>query len=453
MDTIVAVATPPGRSAIGIVRLSGPESLPIVRSLVSDEGYNPQPAKVVLKSIQTPANGLTIDQALISYFETPNSYTGEDVIEISCHGSPVILRQLVDATLSLGARLASPGEFTLRALSNGKINLSQAEAIRDLIEAQTDAAAQQAIRQLSGELSNRLQPIKDELLNLIVQLESAVEFVEDDLPALQRQSISSRLGDIVSQVQKLADTFRTGHLLRDGLSVAIVGRPNVGKSTVFNSLLRFERAIVTSLAGTTRDTLSEKLSISGIPVVLTDTAGLRADTDDVVESLGLERTRQAMADADLLLVVMDGSTEITNEDREILESDRGIPKVITFNKSDLDSFNVDRLGPENGGTRVISVSAKTGSGIEDLRSAIVAPFQGRQTNTDGLLITDARHFDLLCRAGNEMASSADLLETGATEELVLAGLHNALRFLGSITGETTAEDVLSQIFATFCIGK
>src|SRR4030095_1078931 len=219
------------------------------------------------------------------------------------------------------AHLASPGEFTLRALSNGKINLSQAEAIRDLIEAQTDAAAQQAIRQLSGELSARLHPIKDELLNLIVQLESAVEFVEDDLPALQRQSISSRLESIVLEVQKLADTFRTGHLLRDGLSVAIVGRPNVGKSTVFNGLLKFERAIVTSLAGTTRDTLSEKLSISGIPVVLTDTAGLRVDTEDVVESLGLERTSQAMADADLLLVVMDGSTEITNEDREILESD------------------------------------------------------------------------------------------------------------------------------------
>jgi tRNA modification GTPase len=210
---------------------------------------------------------------------------------------------------------------------------------------------------------------------------------------------------------------------------------------------------VTSLAGTTRDTLSEKLSISGIPIVLTDTAGLRVYTDDVVESLGLERTRQAMADADLLLVVMDGSTELTNEDREILESDGGIPKVVTFNKSDLDSFKVDRLGPENGQTRVISVSAKTGSGIEDLRKAIIAPFQGSQTNTAGLLITDARHFDLLCRAGNEIASSADLLETGATEELVLAGLHNALRFLGSITGETTAEDVLSQIFATFCIGK
>ncbi len=452
MDTIVAVATPPGRSAIGIVRLSGPESLSIVRSLISD-AYDPQPAKVILKSIHTPANGPTIDQALLSYFETPNSYTGEDVVEISCHGSPVILRQLVDATLSLGARLASPGEFTLRALSNGKINLSQAEAIRDLIEAQTDAAAQQAIRQLKGELSRRLQPIKDELLNLIVQLESAVEFVEDDLPALQRQSISSRLQLIVCEVQKLADTFRTGHLLRDGLSVAIVGRPNVGKSTVFNSLLKFERAIVTSLAGTTRDTLSEKVSISGIPVVLTDTAGLRADTGDVVESLGLERTRQVMADADLLLVVMDGSIELIDEDREILESDGGIPKVVAFNKSDLDSFDGDRLGPESRELRVISVSGKTGSGLEDLRRAIIAPFQSGQTNIDGLLITDARHFDLLCRTGSELASSANLLETGASEELVLSGLHNSLRLLGSITGETTAEDVLSQIFATFCIGK
>src|SRR3984893_2128037 len=318
MDTIVALATPPGRSALGVLRMSGPDSLAIARSLIGDSEFQPKPANVILKSIRKLSTGESIDHALLTYFKKPNSFTGEDLVEISCHGSPIILRQVIDAVLKLGGRLAGPGEFTLRALSNGKMNLSQAEAIRDLINAQTDAAARQAVRQLSGELSQRLQPIKEALLGLIILLESAIEFVEDDLPPIQRHQIAEKLRQLISEVARLASTFSSGHLLRDGLRVTIVGPPNAGKSTVFNRLLMFDRAIVTDIAGTTRDTLSETVNINGVPVILTDTAGIR-ESANRVESIGLERTRQAMADSDLLLLVLDGSHNLTVEDIELLQ--------------------------------------------------------------------------------------------------------------------------------------
>ena len=452
MDTIVALATPPGRSALGVIRLSGPGSLAIARSLIVDREFRPKHASVSLRNIRNLLTGESIDQALLTYFETPHSFTGEDVVEISCHGSPVILREVIDSVLKLGARLAGPGEFTLRALSNGKINLSQAEAVRDLVNAQTDAAARQAVRQLSGELSKRLEPIKEGLLRLIVLLESAIEFVEDDLPLIQRRQIDERLDQLISEVARLASTFGSGHLLRDGLKVAIVGPPNAGKSTVFNRLLMYDRAIVTDIAGTTRDTLSETVNIDGVPVVLIDTAGIR-ESVNVVESIGLERTKQAMADADLLLVVLDGSLRITAEDIELLQLTSERLRLIALNKSDLPTFRNEFGESTNGSSRVIEISAKQELGLRDLRAAIINPFHSFDTNEVGLLITDARHYDLLCRTRDELESSRGLMSEGSGEELVLIGLHNGLRLLGAITGETTAEDVLSQIFATFCIGK
>ncbi|HXM34982.1 MAG TPA: tRNA uridine-5-carboxymethylaminomethyl(34) synthesis GTPase MnmE [Pyrinomonadaceae bacterium] len=452
MDTIVALATPPGRSALGVVRMSGPDSLAIARSLIGDSEFQPKPANVTLRTIRSLATLESIDHALLTYFETPNSFTGEDLVEISCHGSPIILRQVIDSVLSLGGRLAGPGEFSLRALANGKLNLSQAEAIRDLINAQTDAAARQAVRQLRGELSNRLKPVKKALLGSIVLLESAIEFVEDDLPQIQKQEIAEKLGKLASEMAKLASTFSSGHLLRDGLRVAIVGPPNAGKSTIFNRLLRFDRAIVTDVAGTTRDTISETVNIDGVPVVLTDTAGIR-ESANVVESIGLERTKQAMAGADLLLVVLDGSANLTTDDIELLQLSSETLRIVALNKSDLPTFRNEFIESSNGSLRVVEVSAKEEVGLRDLRQAIIDPFRSFDTSEAGLLITDARHYDLLCRTRNELESSCNLLVHGASEELVLIGMHNGLRYLGAITGETTAEDVLSQIFATFCIGK
>lgn len=450
-DTIVALSTPPGRSGIGVIRLSGAHSLEITRALVQNEQFQPEPNHTRLQTIYDLESGDTLDRALITYFKAPHSFTGEDVVELSCHGSPVLLRRLVDLILSLNARLAGPGEFTLRALSHGRMNLSQAEAVRDLINAQTESAIKQAARQLRGELSNYLQPIKDSLLEIIVPLESSLEFVEDDLPDLAINRINSTLFQLLERIEKLAATFRSGKLLKDGLKVTLAGRPNVGKSSVFNNLLLSERAIVTDIPGTTRDSLSEMISLDGFPVLLIDTAGVRTTTDKI-EHLGVERTWRAIADADLTVVVIDGSEPLTHEDTEVLAEVSALPHLIALNKSDLESFNPSgRM--MNASVPVISVSAKTGAGLDALRAAILKPFADNDAQVDGLLLTDARHYDLLRRTQQSLETSAYLLKQQASEELVLTGLYDALRFLGQITGETTAEDVLSQIFATFCIGK
>lgn len=451
MDTIVAVATPPGRSAIAVIRLSGPRSVEILRSLINDALFTPKPNRVTLKKIVTGESGEVLDSALVSYFAAPNSFTGEDMVEISCHGSPVILRQLLDLTLRFNARLAGPGEFTLRACQNGKINLSEAEAIRDLIEARTRAAAAQATRQLGGELSTALLPCKQQLITIIVTLESALEFVEDDLPQVQLDDLRDRLGEVRDRVKQLADTYATGHLLRDGIKVAIVGRPNVGKSSLFNRLLQFDRAIVTDVPGTTRDSLTESISLHGIPVSLTDTAGIR-EAGDKIEAIGVERTHRAIADADLLLVVIDGSTHLQPEDRGVLAQALESTHIVVVNKCDLPQAS----GSDNeisSRAKVVHLSALNGEGLNDLTTAILEPFGRVDSEGAGLLITDSRHYDLLQRAQHSVEEAVGLLNQKAGEEIVLVGLHNALKFLGEITGETTTEDILTEIFSTFCIGK
>jgi len=354
-------------------------------------------------------------------------------------------------TLSLGARLAEAGEFTLRACKNGKMNLSQAEAIRDLINAQTDAAAVQAARQLKGELSVALQPAKEKLIQIIVTLESALEFVEDDLPRIQAEEIATNLAEVVSLVESLARTFATGRALREGLKVTIVGRPNVGKSSLFNRLVGLNRAIVTEIAGTTRDSISEYINLGGIPISLTDTAGIRV-ADNKIEEIGVERTHQAMADSDLLVVVVDGATNLGVEDLAIVRQAMRRKHVIALNKCDL--LTEPGLAAQLGHlSNVVQVSAWTGEGLEQLSAAILEPFGSVDSETVGLLITDSRHHDLLRRAQSSLESSVELFGMGASEELVLVGLHSAVQFLGEITGETTTDDILAEIFSTFCIGK
>lgn len=454
--TIVALSTPPGRGGIGIVRLSGPDALVITSSLLADPAFSPEPNHTTLKDIVDPADGTVIDTGLLTYFRAPRSFTGEDVVEFSCHGSPVVLRHLVTAALALDARLAGPGEFTLRALANGRLNLSQAEAIRDLIDAQTDAGARQAARQMRGELSAFLQPFKDRLLSIIVLLESALEFVEDDLPVLAVERIHTDLNALQSEIIVLAGTYRSGRLVRDGIKVALAGRPNVGKSSLFNRLLASDRAIVTDIPGTTRDSLSEFIDLDGIPVHLTDTAGLR-ESGDVVEQLGVERTRRAMTDAELVIVVLDGSEPLTPDDDAILADaeNAATPFIIARNKSDLrgEPHVCSSAFRRSGASAVAEVSALTGTGLDELKRAIVDAVGLDHTESSGLLITATRHHDLLLRTAAALKDSRDLLDQRASEELVLVGLHNALRFLGEITGETTPDQILGQIFATFCIGK
>ncbi len=458
---IAALATPTGRSGIGVVRLSGEGIVAIARALTGREEYSPRHSHLV--SLIDPITSEVIDEAILTYFKAPHSFTGEDVVEISCHGSPVLLRQVIDICLAQGARMAEPGEFSLRALANGRMNLSEAEAIRDLIDSQTVASARQAVRQMRGEFSHQLQPIKDELLDVIVILESALEFVEDDLPETQSESIRLRLGDLAKEIDKIAATFKAGKLIRDGLRVALVGRPNVGKSSLFNALLGSDRAIVTEIAGTTRDQIHERFTIGDIPISLIDTAGLR-ETTDTVESIGVERSRRTMADADVVLVLLDAADDLTSEDQEIIDSVRAVAHLIVLNKSDKPAaISVAELTAtfvrqasnlwEAHGTKIVATSAKTGSGLDELQRAIVEPFTSQDASSNGFLVTDARHYDLLVRSADEVRHSLELLEQRQSEEIVLIGLHNALRYLGEITGETTTEDMLTRIFSTFCIGK
>lgn len=453
-DSIVALSTPPGRSGIGVIRISGAASMEILRKLTGDDSFDPQPNLLTLRTLLDPASGETLDQALVCFFQAPHSFTGEDVVEFHCHGSPVLLRMIIDIALSLDARLADPGEFSLRAVTNGRMQLTEAEAIRDLIDAQTDAAARQATRQLKGEISHRLQPVKDDLLKIIVRLESSLEFVEDDLPQIEQEEIQRLLRELIADLRSLAETFARGRLLHDGLKVAFVGRPNVGKSSLFNMLLGHGRAIVTAVPGTTRDTIAEAIGIDGVPISLIDTAGIR-HTADEIELIGVDRTRRAAADADLLIVVIDGSEPLTEEDQVVLRDVADKPHILAINKSDLSTYSAaaDLEGDDHNRVTALSVSAVTEAGLDDLRAAILKPFANGSGANEGLLITNARHHDLLLRCVAAIESSEKLVSARASEELILVGLHNALRYLGEITGETTADEILGKIFATFCIGK
>jgi tRNA modification GTPase len=448
MTTIVALSTPRGRGALAVIRLSGSDAFAIARQMSGVDSLEPRYATLI--TLRRPQDGDELDQVLLTCFNAPHSLTGEDVVEISCHGSPAVVRSIIDTTLELGAVLAGPGQFTLRALSNGKINLAQAEAIRDLIAAQTEAAVKQASRQLHGELSNALGPFKEKLLEVIVLLESALEFVEEDIPALRVNEIDNDLAVVSAGVEKLARSYSAGRLLQEGVRVTITGRPNVGKSSLFNALIEHERAIVTDIPGTTRDTLTEAIDLEGIPVILTDTAGLR-ETTDGIETLGIERTRRAMSDSDLVLLVLDGSSEVGPADRELIDQTKNTRRLVVMNKSDLPGFNVPTSCLDE--EQPINVSARTGEGLATLRAAILASVNSNGVDEGGLLITNARHYDLLCSTQRELDAARAALRERQSEELVLVPLHNALRFLGQITGETTTEDILSEIFATFCIGK
>ena len=446
MSTIVALSTPRGRGALAVIRLSGPLAINITTQMCGLGDFEPRKAKLT----RLTREDQIIDEVILTCFLAPHSVTGEDVVEISCHGSPAVVRQIIDRALELGAVLAGPGEFTLRALSNGKINLAQAEGIRDLISAQTDAAVKQAARQMNGELSNALNPFKEKLVEAIVLLESALEFVEDDLPAPRLNEIEEMLVSVISCVEKLSASFSAGRLLQDGVRVTIAGRPNVGKSSLFNTLVAHERAIVTEIPGTTRDTLSEAIDLGGIPVVLTDTAGVR-ETLDGIETLGIERTHRALCDADLVLVVLDGTEEIGPADRDLLSRTSESRRLVVMNKSDLPSFK----GANSclGVPQTINVSARTGQGLDTLRAAMLDSLNSAGVEDQGLLITNVRHYDLLCRTKQELELALIAFRDRYSEELVLVPLHNSLKYLGQITGETTTEDILSEIFATFCIGK
>lgn len=445
-DTIVAISTPPGRGGLGVVRMSGERSRTVAESILR---FRKSPSWAPWRCAMAELldeEGRPIDQVVVTYFAAPHSYTAEDVVEISCHGSPVVLRHCVARACAAGARPAEPGEFTLRAFLNGRIDLPQAEAVRELIEATTLYQARVAAQQAGGSVSRRLAPIKERLLELISLLEAGIDFAEDDIDVASTEEITGRIDAILPDLRRLISSFRYGRLVHDGLSLAIVGRPNVGKSSLFNRLLEQDRAIVTDIPGTTRDLVSETAVVEGIPVKFIDTAGIRTGSE-AVESLGIERSYQAMASADLTLVVTDLSRPFTEEDAALIERARESGRtLIAGNKCDLPR---QAEVPE-----ALPVSALTGEGLDALRSRIIECVSGgAEFAQEEGFITSLRHEQLLRESAEALEKARQAAQAGIPHEMLLLDLYAALQPLDAITGATTADDILNRIFATFCIGK
>ena len=461
-DTIVAIATPPGRGGIGVVRIAGSSARQIAAPMLRLK-HELEPGRAIFGELvetsgndtgtalaTTPEPASRIDEVVVTYFQKPHSYTTDDVIEISAHGSPVVLRHIVELALARGARLAEPGEFTMRAFLNGRLDLTQAEAVRDLIDSQTLFQAKVAAQQLEGALSKRLKPIKQKLVELIALLEAGIDFAEDDISIAPDATILHRISEVRSPLEQLAASFAYGKLVHEGLTLAIVGRPNVGKSSLFNRLVERERAIVTAQPGTTRDLVSETVAIGGIPVQLLDTAGIRQALDEA-ESIGIRKSMEALADADLVLVVLDATEVVGNEDRELLRQVEGRAAIIVANKCDVRSsqFSI----PDFGLARV-DTSALTGDGIPELRAAILQHAGGENApQIETGFLTNIRHQKLVCDSVAALAAADGAIAAHVPHEMLLLDLYSALRVLDEITGATTADDILNLIFGTFCIGK
>jgi tRNA modification GTPase len=455
-DTVVAIATAPGRGGIGVVRISGPRAREIAYPMLRLK-HDLEPGRAVFGELIEPVpidantgnrkpeagSPTRIDEVVVTYFAGPRSYTTDDIIEIAAHGSPVVLRHIVELCVAAGARLAEPGEFTMRAFLNGRIDLTQAEAVRDLIDSQTLYQAKIAAQQLEGALSRRLQPVKQKLIELIAVLEAGIDFAEDDVSVLPDATILERIAAVLEPLQQLAASFAYGKIVHQGLTLAIVGRPNVGKSSLFNRLVERERAIVTATPGTTRDLVSETVALGGIPIQLVDTAGIRQALDEA-ESIGIRKSMEALADADLVLVVLDASRP--DEDTELLRHAEGRPAIVVGNKCDLGI--AVRYPP------LLYASALTGEGITELRAEILRHIGGETgAQAETGFLTNVRHQSLVQESIAALNAASIAVDAEVPHEMLLLDLYSALQPLDAITGATTTDDILNLIFSKFCIGK
>jgi tRNA modification GTPase len=520
-DTIVAIATPPGRGGIGVVRLSGPAARSIAEPMLRLK-HPLEPGRAIFAELvdfrvgtgvwpersaaaqcgpgiltgetlppttnragasagssaamrncefalpalpEKPApHTQGIDEVIVTYFSRPHSYTTDDIVEISAHGSPVVLHHIVELALSQGARLAEPGEFTMRAFLNGRFDLTQAEAVRDLVDSQTLFQAKVAAQQLQGAVSKRLKPIKQHLVELIALLEAGIDFAEDDVSITSDATILSHIAEVRAPLDQLAASFHYGKVVHQGLTLAIVGRPNVGKSSLFNRLVERERAIVTAQPGTTRDLVSETVALGGIPVQLVDTAGIRRALDEA-ESMGIQKSMEALAEADLVLVVLDASQPVSVEDRGLLAQVQSRAAIVVQNKSDLAPTSGESSGRDGrlpGPSRAkpgslpvpsIPTSALTGEGIPALRTQILQHITGSAAPTESTFLTNVRQHKLVTDSLTALDAATKAVVNRVPHEMLLLDLYNALRPLDEITGATTTDDILNLIFGTFCIGK
>lgn len=457
-DTIAAISTPPGEGAISIVRLSGEEAIAIADRIF--QAGNKTLAQVPSHTIHyghivDPEESRLMDEVMLSVMKKPRTFTREDVVEINCHGGIVVVNQLLQLVLRQGARLAEPGEFTKRAFLNGRVDLSQAEAVMDLIRAKTDKAMNLAVNQLDGNLSHLIRTLRQEILETLAQVEVNIDYPEyDDVEELTTRLLLEKATMVKGQIQALLTTAQQGKILREGLSTTIIGRPNVGKSSLLNHLLREEKAIVTDIAGTTRDVIEEYVNVRGVPLKLIDTAGIR-ETEDVVEKIGVERSRKALAEAELILLVLNQSEGLTQEDKQLLELTAGSRRIILLNKTDLEpKLAPAELAQYAADEPIFSVSVLTSEGLDQLEQAIADLFfGGKTTDKDASYLSNTRHIALLENAVQSLSEVIQGIEAGMPVDLVQIDMTRCWDYLGEVVGDSVQDELITQLFSQFCLGK
>ncbi len=454
-DCIAAIATPLGEGGVGVIRLSGSTAWDVADKLFcpTSGAKEFKPFQIYHGEFVDPNTGQCLDEVLLAFFKAPKSYTGEDVVEIHCHGGVLNVSTLLQQTLDHGARLAQPGEFTRRAFINGKLDLFQAEAVADVVQASSEAALKSAVAQIQGKLSSRLNSMYDELLVLLAQLEAAIDFPEEGLVLHKKEENLDRVRKVQNEMDRLIDSYRQGKIYREGAKVALAGKPNVGKSSLLNALLQEDRAIVTPHAGTTRDTLEERVKIRDLHVNIVDSAGIR-HKPEAIEAMGVARTRVALEQADLALVVLDGSQPLDANDELLFQEVGDKPRLVVLNKSDLpQKIDADRLERDFPGNLKLKISATTLEGMASLIDAIHEKVLGEIRVAEPIAITRERHREALVQAREALDRAADSLQNELSEELTAVDVNQALENLGQLLGKTFTEDLLDEIFNDFCIGK
>ncbi len=457
-DTIAAIATAPGEAGIGIVRISGEKSLDIIdkifRSKENKKLSQYKPRRITYGYIIDPDKEEKIDEVLVSYMKAPNTYTKEDIVEINCHGGMISVKKILGLVLNFGARIADPGEFTKRAFLNGRIDLAQAEAIMDLISAKTEKGFDVALNQLEGFLSKEVSKTREKLLGMLAHIQVSIDFSEEDIDEITLDNLLENSKEVEKSIRKLLDTSHTGKIIREGLSTVIVGKPNVGKSSLLNALIRESRAIVTDVPGTTRDMIEEHFSVKGIPLRLIDTAGIR-ETEDIVEKIGVERSKELFNLADLIIVMLDASSNLTKEDLEIIDLIGSRRALIIINKTDLPQrLDVDEVRDIIGDKDIIEISILENIGIEKIEEALIdMVYQGEVKAKDSLLVTNMRHKNALERALKSIEDAIKAIKEQLPLDFIEVDIRDTWEALGEITGDAVGEDLLDHIFENFCIGK
>ncbi len=454
-DTIGAISTSIGEGGISIIRVSGDKSVELVdkifqtkngKSIKDMKSYTMRYGYII------DEDDNHVDEVIISFMKGPRSFTAEDIIEINCHGGVVATNKVLELVIKQGVRIAEPGEFTKRAFLNGRIDLSQAEAVIDIIKAKTDLSMKSALMQSEGIISKEIRNLRENLISIIAHIEATVDYPEDDLEEVTAEMAIKDLDVVKKELKRLIDTAEEGKILREGLSTVIVGKPNVGKSSLLNSLIKENRAIVTDIPGTTRDIIEEYINISGVPIKVIDTAGIR-ETEDVVEKIGVERSLQKIKDADLVILILDASNNLTGEDKEIINNIINKKYMILLNKSDLDNKLTKKDLESINCKNIFSISAKTGEGIDKVRNAIKEMFFKGEISTNNVIITNTRHKESLLRSYESIENAIEILKNTSAIDLASIDIRNAWTYLGEITGDSLEENIIDKIFKNFCLGK